>query len=336
MGKALLKVPFAHDPAAGIIWPDHAQKGITYLCPNCQEKLIFRAGEIKRHHFAHKPNGVCSQETVLHKSAKLLVQVAVRAWKLGKAAVPEVVRQCGNCHESSPQPLPGKVTDALLEYRLPDGFVSDVALMQGARAVAAIEVHVTHAVDEKKSERLSIPFVELEAAAVLESPRRWEPIVDNFRPYTCPKCHERLARYVRLTREIANSCKIDLPTSYYRYGLHRCYKCRQIILAFDWPGRDLRTKTPPQQQPVPNSVQYRYVRFVNTEYWVNTCPLCHATQGDNYLFMEPGGPFMGAELSYRPEVIGEEAAKTWRDSAEAFREDILRLAVLADYNGYLT
>ena len=95
-------------------------------------------------------------------------------------------------------------------------------------------------------------------------------------------------------------------------------------------------KGPASRATYSHSLQYRYVRFVNEKYWVNTCPLCRATQGDNYLFMEPEGPFMGVALSYVPEVIGEEAAKVWQDSPEAFREDMLRLAFRADENGYLT
>lgn len=336
MTVALLKVPFAYDAVVGIIWPEHAAKDTDYFCPNCREKLVLRAGEIKRRHFAHMPNGVCSQETILHKSAKLLVQSSVRDWKQGKAVVPEVLRECRVCHESSPQPLPEKVTDAQLEYRLPDGLVSDVALLEGQEAVAAVEILVTHEVGEKKSAHLSIPFVEIEAAAVLKSPRQWKPVTDKFKPRTCPKCRERLAQFIEKTRDVADRCKIALPTSYYRYGLYPCYKCRKTVLAFDWPGRGLWPKTPPQQQPVPRSIQYRYVGCVNDKYWANTCPLCDAMQGDNYLFMEPGSPFMGADLSYRPEVIGEEAAKVWRDGPDAFREDMLRLAFLADDNGYLT
>jgi ssDNA-binding Zn-finger/Zn-ribbon topoisomerase 1 len=335
MAVSPLKVPFAYDAVVGIIWPEHAAKGIDYFCPNCREKLVLRAGEIKRCHFAHRPNGVCNQETILHKSAKLLVQSVVRDWKNGKALVPEVLRQCRICQESSPQPLPEKVTDAQLEYRLTDGLVLDVALLAGQEVVAAVEILVTHEVSEEKSDRLSvrsIRFVEIEASAVLASPRLWKPVNGSFKAYTCPKCHDRLARFIKKTREVADRCEIALPVSYYRYGLYPCYKCNQMILAFDWPGRALWPEARPQQQPVPGSVQYR---FVKKKYWVNTCPLCHATQGDWHVFMEPGGPFMDADLSYMVEVIGEEAAKVWRDSPEAFREDMLKLAFLADYNGYL-
>ena len=31
-----------------------------YFCPSCGEELIMRKGEIRAHHFAHKPNSVCS------------------------------------------------------------------------------------------------------------------------------------------------------------------------------------------------------------------------------------------------------------------------------------
>lgn len=108
MAVASLKVPFAYDAVVGIIWPQHAAKGIEYFCPNCREKLVLHAGEIKRRHFAHRPNGVCSQETILHKSAKLLVQSVVRDWKQGKTIAPELLRECRVCSEPSPQALPEK------------------------------------------------------------------------------------------------------------------------------------------------------------------------------------------------------------------------------------
>jgi hypothetical protein len=44
----------------------------TYSCPFCKEEVIFRKGEEREHHFSHKPGSNCSanSETILHFNAK--------------------------------------------------------------------------------------------------------------------------------------------------------------------------------------------------------------------------------------------------------------------------
>ena len=51
-------------------------KHVDYTCPFCKEVLIFRKGEIKEHHFSHKPNSNCTAtvETALHFNAKHYLQ----------------------------------------------------------------------------------------------------------------------------------------------------------------------------------------------------------------------------------------------------------------------
>ncbi len=83
-----LKVPFGHDEEENIVYPVNAIKGVNYRCPSCKESLIFKSGAIKIHHFAHKPNTICNQETITHICAKLLIQKAVGDWKRGKSKAP--------------------------------------------------------------------------------------------------------------------------------------------------------------------------------------------------------------------------------------------------------
>lgn len=129
-------------------------------------------------HFAHKRSDTCTQETILHKTAKLLIQQAVLAWKAGKSDSPVLQRTCPGCGHPIPQQLPGKVDTAILEHRLADGSIVDVALLVGGIAQAAIEIRVTHAVDEYKAHTLSVPFLELDGYAVIEDALTWKPITD--------------------------------------------------------------------------------------------------------------------------------------------------------------
>ena len=44
--------------------------GRTFHCLACRERMVARLGAEVSHHFAHKPNSICSGETYLHKLAK--------------------------------------------------------------------------------------------------------------------------------------------------------------------------------------------------------------------------------------------------------------------------
>ena len=69
-----LKVPFALDGTQVLLSPEVAEKGREYFCPACGDIVILKKGEIKVAHFAHKVSDTCSQETIVHKTAKQLVQ----------------------------------------------------------------------------------------------------------------------------------------------------------------------------------------------------------------------------------------------------------------------
>ena len=147
-----LLIPLAQDNDGNLVTPSLAAKGRQYFCPCCSDEVIPRLGDIRVHHFAHHPGGSCTEETVTHKTAKLLVQRAIRSWKAGAGPAPEIERACMICGDHSPQALPPKVTDAVLEHRLPEGFVVDVGLMAGNEVVAAVEILVSHQVDGRKEE----------------------------------------------------------------------------------------------------------------------------------------------------------------------------------------
>ena len=322
MSKSVkLRVPFAFDGEKRLYDPQSAEKGKSYFCPACQDTVILRKGKIKTAHFAHKASETCNQETIIHKTAKQLIVDVISDWKSGKIEAPVLKRTCEICRQFKDQPLPDKVESAMLEYRMSDGFIVDVALMVENEPAAAIEIRVTHAVEENKAKLLSIPFTELDGRKVIENPFAFEPIHDQFLPLTCTACKQAKARFQVKVKEVAKQTGIELPDHYYRYGFCECWKCKREIIVFAWPKTSEWDKSAPKVKPVPQTIQYRYSNTVGNKYWVNTCPRCRSIQGDWHLFSEPDGPFFGIRCE--------------ENSQKAYNTDMQNIIGYAIYNGML-
>jgi len=308
-----LKTPLAIEAATGaLVSAEDAKRGETYFCPGCGDELIFKAGAVKVHHFAHKPSQICSQETIIHKTAKLVIKQAIASWKAGTGPAPVIRRRCEVCRTRIDVPLPEKVDRAALEVRLDNGFIVDLGLMVNGRPEAGIEIFVTHAVDAEKSENLALPFVELDGYAVIDNPLQWTPIKDHFRPFTCRACTEAFRRFQARTAQIARYSKIELPEDYFRYAPISCWRCKKSILVFTWPGKQLHEDRPPRKEPTPRTIQYMYSKTLGGNYWANSCPYCQAIQGDWFLHFEPDGPFW--------------SLSPLEDSVEAFNQDLRLIA----------
>jgi competence CoiA-like predicted nuclease len=63
--------------ALALVRSEPATKGQPFACPGCGDPLVFRAGEVRARHFAHRATGICTSETVLHATAKRLVAESV-------------------------------------------------------------------------------------------------------------------------------------------------------------------------------------------------------------------------------------------------------------------
>jgi len=318
---AELKIPFALDADHEITWPKDAVKGTLYFCPSCGDRVILRAGTIKVWHFAHKPNQTCSQETITHKSAKLLIQKAIRAWKAGKQQSPQISRRCRICRTPSLQSFPDKVTEALLEQPLTDGSVADVALMTGDKVVAIVEVLVTHAVGNEKKAGLPVPFIEVDGYKIIESPNILVPISDGFRPLICHGCLENYRKFRIKTQEIAALTGQPIPQSYYLCAPSQRWKCHKEILVYSWPGANAYSEHRPEQEPVPATVRHKYSDTVKQKYWANTCPFCRSLQGNFFLYSEPDGAFFS---------MGHE-----EEGPTDYREDLLKIAYHTQQNDEL-
>src|SRR5262249_54129147 len=188
------RIPVACDERGRLVAPEGASRGARYTCPACQAVVDLHAGEMKRRHYHHRRSS-CSAEGVVHLSAKRLVAQAVEDWRSGGAPI-TFRRRCGEagCEAQTAQEMPRKVLRAAEEWRLRTGHVVDVALLGPADLpIAAIEIVVSHEVDDTKAFELGLPWIEVDGASVCESGGRvLVPVRDRFLPWLCEEhAHRR-------------------------------------------------------------------------------------------------------------------------------------------------
>jgi hypothetical protein len=152
----VLLVPLALDVSGRLVSPAEARREHTDACPSCGQTIVSKLGERGVRHFAHAAHSRCSLETVLHRTAKLLVVQTIADWRADPGTRPIIIRRCPKCTHERPQRLPDHVTEGLGEYTLANGLRVDVALMRGGTPSAAVEICVTHAVDAAKSDLLPL------------------------------------------------------------------------------------------------------------------------------------------------------------------------------------
>lgn len=267
-------IPAAIDEGGRLVLPSEANRETAHRCPACLGSVVLHRGNIKRPHYAHRASAVCSPETVLHRTAKILVAQIVADWKAGRGERPILVRKAA-CGCVRTQLLPDKVDAALLETPLPDGLVPDVTLLSAGNPVALIEILATHKVPSEKAARLALPWMELDARAILDHPFVWEPIRDHLRRAgECPECRRRIdgIRYFKAAG--------------YRVEPWSCYWCKKNMVVYRWPGHTWCSRERPPR-PIPPTVRLS-TTIGGRRYWANTCPECSAVQGDWLLYDEHG------------------------------------------------
>lgn len=143
----------------------YAAKGRSYKCPECDDKVIFRCGEVREAHFAHAAESQCAYtggEGHTHKTAKILL-----AHILSVREQVEFRSRCAKCSRMC------QIVD--VEYKEGDRVVQELALHDGNRADVAMvgpegvryifEVCDTHRTDSPRDE----PWFEVNALDVIDA-----------------------------------------------------------------------------------------------------------------------------------------------------------------------
>jgi len=184
--KTSFKLPVGIDKDTGsLLRIDEVSRGLgcNCLCPGCKTPLVARKGELKSHHFAHHtppPDSTLScAESALHKWAKNIV-ARQKTWRLReKRFAPKIwTTRFGESlasHEESWSPFSDElfiIQSADEEHHMgdwkPDVFLS--GHFGDIEAKLAIEIKVSHAVDEEKLAKVQgsdINLLEIELSADL-------------------------------------------------------------------------------------------------------------------------------------------------------------------------
>lgn len=151
-----------------------APRGERYRCPQCLELVVLKRGERRRAHFAHGADSDCAGESVEHRAAKRLAAQRLREQLEESGSIAWLVACVG---PGTPCP-----TDARLERTLAlrawadvreevtvGAYRADVAVLGASgEALFALEVFHAHRVDAEKAAGLTVPWIEVTSAALLE------------------------------------------------------------------------------------------------------------------------------------------------------------------------
>lgn len=132
------------------------------ICPECKTPLIARKGQIRQHHFAHSSDTDCTGgvESSLHWVAKKVLSVQK------KIVLPRQLVRIKNERGRFPQHA-FRVTSAQVETKIGE-IVPDV-LIDIYGITLAVEIFVTHKVDEKKADqfrKMGLPAIEIDLSGV--------------------------------------------------------------------------------------------------------------------------------------------------------------------------
>ena len=219
-------------------------------CPVCQRNVILKLGTVRSHHYAHRPEDICiasQPETALHINAKFhIYNQLLQAQKL---YITEPYRAyCGR--ERLKLWLQGwnKVE---VEYAV-SSFRPDIALLSNDRVMGAIEVLVTHSVQEEKEHyfaEANIPWLEVkaeetfyqgESAWTTISPIPFYRIHPLAEEWICDKCTDaERARTKRVEYEQSNYEGIHaakMVDFYFRSGkkYREVYFVKKLVRKNEW------------------------------------------------------------------------------------------------------
>jgi len=303
--KANTKIPYALGPDGDLVSAEKAGRGAVYCCPSCKRSVSLRKGEHRISHFAHMKNSDCSSESVIHKTAKRLIVEAVEEIARGGSVTLKLL--CENCDAATARSIGRKsLTRAEEEVVIGDYRVDVVAFLDENPALC-IEVRNTSEVTLEKAQGLGCYWIELDAYDVVNDSRLWRPVASALKPVLCESCKEEARETIGVLDKYGyprGICSTFFRPcqSPYIVALEECWKCKERIPVFWWDGVPFAQDTPPE--PRPRTIQYRYSKQYGGSYWMNTCPRCRGSQGDNFLFLFGGGVLNSEKLFLREGVQG--------------------------------
>jgi hypothetical protein len=190
----------------------------TGTCLECKQPVIFKCGEVRSHHVAHRAaNEECEAakgEGAEHYNAKLYLASILR--QMNRL---EALKKCMHCDlVNAKEPLTFQYDQVELEYLHPNKLRADIALFFNQALICAIEIFVSHRCEYEKiafHRENKIPCLEVSAEYVQKwnSSKPFLPTaVHGATKWICVLCQERLSRKKEgRASEHANCTPNDLP-----------------------------------------------------------------------------------------------------------------------------
>lgn len=150
------------------VLPREVEKSATGLsCPGCGECVIVKKGEIKVHHFSHKPGErECKfyehpGEGEIHKMVKHII-----AFLLKQKRIKKVVRTCPSqkCNNFEEYIQYEEGDEVVIEYHVNDKCIVDVAVVNNGKVKYVFEICDTHKTTRETPE----PWFEINARKFLD------------------------------------------------------------------------------------------------------------------------------------------------------------------------
>lgn len=172
-----------------------------FSCLACSEPLVAKLGQVRARHFAHRPGSSCpltKPETALHLNAKERLLFLCGEAFAGRLAVILGAR-CPACRRLTPLGL-ATLGDAAVAEGAAGARRADVLVTRAGSPAAALEVRVTHRIDEEKERalgELGLPAFEIDARETWEEEAGPRPgdvtlrIARTLGVARCPACEAR-------------------------------------------------------------------------------------------------------------------------------------------------
>ena len=166
-----MKVIGAYDKSNNnYVFPQNASKKIKYKCPDCEEDLIFKKGEINIPYFSHKSNSNCTyydhpNESQIHKDAKNKLAQLLRDKKPLK-----IKTKCSSCNKQCKnKKIKYKENDTVVvEYTsMCKKYIADVAIINNDKVRYILEVTNTHKTIDNAAEVRPEPWFDINADEIM-------------------------------------------------------------------------------------------------------------------------------------------------------------------------
>ncbi|MBU0637267.1 MAG: competence protein CoiA [Planctomycetes bacterium] len=281
MSSRAFKIPYG-ERHGELLHISAVERGLrcNCVCPVCREPLVARKGPKVQHHFGHLPGANCSAETVLHQLGKRLLHRRMSAAITAGDELPFewLCQHCGDRHEGNLVTLADR---AAMELDLGVCRPDVTLLKTDGTPVAFVEIVVSHAPDENvlahaAAHNVTLVEFHLNAADDLEALEQ-SPTLSATKVDVCtrPKC---------------TTCGCPLCHKMVHVVDGECWRCNapmKIAMLMvegtpEGPERfSERDCAVAREQGA--ILQENYSRTLQKSYLSNTCGICGAFIGTNFL-----------------------------------------------------